>query len=215
MSAKLETAVAASVPLLEKALHMEEDRRYDAELQLRGTVCGLATAALQLYLSERHSIELERRIATPSKAPRGLNSRRLEHVVLFDDDEMIDPTFGQTYAYVGLSRSAAQERPALRRLFPAEKIAVIPKGQTNKFADGVARHMQSIEPEVARLRGGIKAYPPENALVGRSSDEKQEILRDIWTPGHFRSFPLDSQSSSFQNRALRLSERMHQLGNKS
>lgn len=211
MSARLETAVAASVPLLEKALHTEEDRRYDPELQLRGTVCGLATAALQLYVHDRHSIELDRRIATPSKAPRGLNSRRLEHVVLFDDDEMIDPTFGQVYSYIGLSRSAAQERPALRRLFPSEKIAVVSKGRANKFADSVARHMQSIEPEVAQLRGGMKAYPPENALVGRSEAEKEEILRDIWTPGQFKSFPLDGQSSSFQSRALRLAERMHQL----
>ncbi|HEU4715514.1 MAG TPA: hypothetical protein VFS14_01660 [Candidatus Saccharimonadales bacterium] len=211
MPKKLESVVASSAPLLETALHLEDDHRLDPELQLRGTVCGLATAALQLYMSERHNIKLDRRIATPEKAPRGLNSRRLNHVVLFGDDEMVDPSFGQVYAYVGLSQRAAQERPALRQLFPDKKMAVVVKDSTDQFADDVAAHMQAIEPEVARLRSDLPAYPPENALVGSPLAKKQEVMRDIWTPGGFEPYPLSAQSSSFQNRALRLAERMHEL----
>jgi hypothetical protein len=209
---KLESVVAASTPLLERALYLEVERRYATELQLRGTVCGLATAALQLYANERHGLVLDRRRVTPPKAPRGMNSRKLEHVGLFDDNTMIDPTYGQFFSYVGLSQTAAQYQPGLVTLFPKDKVAVIPKREARTFARSMAAHMHAVEPEVLRRTpSGYVAYPPENSLRGSSLAKKEEVLEDIWNPNGYRDFPLDSQSTSFQNRALRLAARMHEL----
>lgn len=209
---KLESVVAASTPLLERALYLEEERRYNAELQLRGTVCGLATAALQLYTNERHGLALERRRAAPPKAPRGMNSRRLEHVGLFDDDTMIDPTYSQFFSYVGLSQAAAGHHSGLATLFPKDKVAVIPRRQAQAFARSMAAHMHAVEPEVLRrTSSGYVAYPPENSLTGSSLAKKEEVLEDIWRPNGYKDFPLDGQSISFQNRALRLAARMHEL----
>lgn len=204
--------MAKSAPLLERALHDEETPKYPAELQLRNTVCGLATGALQLYAMEYYGVTLDRRIASPLKAPRGINSRQLQHVGLFDGADMIDPSFGQFYTYVGLSPDAVLKRRALLRLYPSDKIAVTPVRQAARFADGVAAHMHEIEPEVLRLRGEQSLrLPPDSSLVGTTQAEKQEVLRDIWDPRRYEAFPLEGQSSSFQKRALHLAERMHEL----
>lgn len=209
---ELRKILTESAPLLERALHDKEMPKYPADLQLRSTVCGLATGALQLYFQERYGVMLDRRVASPAKAPRGLNSRRLQHVSLFDDDDMIDPSFGQFYTYVGLNPDAVLKRRALLRLYPAEKIAVTPVRRAERFADSVAVHMHAIEPEVLRLRDERSLrLPPEDALVGTTKAEKQEVLRDIWSPNGYELFPLEEQSSSFQKRALRLAERMHEL----
>jgi|GEM_PF-2413314 len=207
------TIFSESALLLEKALHEEENHKYDVDLQLQGSVCGLATAALQLYMRETYDMNLDRRIATPRKAPRGLNSRVLQHVSLFRDGQMIDPSYRQFFTYIGLSQNAANVQPDLKELFPSDKIAVIGSDKARSFADRMAVHMHMIEPEVARRRpAGLVSYPPENSLVGRTLGEKEEVLRDIWNPtGYNTLFPLEDQSSSFRQRALRLAVRMHEL----
>jgi hypothetical protein len=210
--AEIRRLVTEAAPLLEGVLRHEEAPRYDIDLQLRGTVCGLATAALQLYMQERHGVVLERRQTTPDSAPRGLNSRRLSHVALFDDDSLIDPSYGQFYTYVGLSQAAAQEQRELRRLYPADKIAIVPQQRAAAFADKTARHMQAVEPQAMRLRRpDSPAYPPDKSLVGTSLEDKRRVLRDIWNPNAYKPFPVEAQSSSFQRRALRLAEHMHRL----
>jgi hypothetical protein len=210
--ASLERLARKSTPLLEGAFLSEEESRFDTGLQLRGPVCGLSTAALQLYWQERHGIALERRIATPAKAPRGLNSRRLNHVALFDESTMVDPSFGQFFAYVGLSREAVRANSGLDTLYPSDKVAVVPVHGLAPFADAMAAHMHAIEPEVARRRApDVLAYAPDKSLVGTSLDEKQAVLRDIWNPDNYAPAQLEDESTSFQRRALRLVERMYEL----
>ena len=213
MSFELRQVVSDAAPLMEEALRLEEFPDYEGGLQLRGSVCGLATGALQLYVKQKHGMALDRRLAVPEKAPRGLNSRLLRHVVLFDGDDMIDPSYSQFFSYVGLSPAAAKARPNLSTLYPSEKIAVILAGTDGHFADGMAAHMHAIEPEVTSRRGmGVTAYPPENSLLGTTLEEKAAVLRDIWDPnGYDVPFSLDGQSDSFQRRALRLALRMHAL----
>lgn len=210
---ELYTIFSESALLLEKALHEKENHKYDVDLQLQGSVCGLATAALQLYMREMHDMDLDRRIVTPRKAPRGLNSRALQHVSLFQGGQMIDPSYRQFFTYVGLSQDAAKAQPALKGLFPSDKIAVIRADKAGSFADRMAVHMHTIESEVARRRPvGLPSYPPENSLVGTTLGEKEEVLRDIWNPTSYSiPFPLEDQSSSFRQRALQLAVRMHEL----
>lgn len=208
---ELRKILSDGTPLLEKALRETEAPQYTADLQLRASVCGLATAALQLY-ARNHGVVLDRRIASPDKAPRGLNSRKLQHVVLFDRGDMIDPSYGQFFAYVGLSREVAHHQPRLARLYPDDKVAVIDRGASRSFADDMAVRMHAIEPEVSKHRKpSIPAYPPENSLVGTTLDEKKEVLREIWNPKEYDAFPLSDQSSSFHRRALDLVMRMHEL----
>ena len=211
---ELHTILSEATPLLETALREVEAPQYDTDLQLRGSVCGLATAALQLYVRNNHNLTLDRRIASPSRAPRGLSSRRLEHVVLFDGSKMIDPSYGQFFAYVGLSREAVHDRPKLARLYPDDKVVVINRGSSHSFADAMATHMHTIEPEVAKQRNPhLRAYPPENSLVDTTLDEKRAVLRDIWDPTSYRPFPLEGQSDSFYRRALSLATKMYALEN--
>lgn len=213
MSFELRQVVSDAAPLMEEALRLEEFPDHEGGLQLRGSVCGLATGALQLYVKQKHDVALDRRLAVPEKAPRGLNSRLLRHVTLFDGDDMIDPSYSQFFSYVGLSPAAARARPGLATLYPAGKIAIIPASTSDKFAEGMAAHMQAIEQEVAYRRGpDLPAYPPENSLIGTTVVEKTEVLRDIWNPnGYDMPFPLEGQSDSFRRRALRLAMRMHEL----
>lgn len=213
MSFELRQITSDAAPLLEEALRLEEFPDYEPGLQLRGSVCGLATGALQIYVKRRHDLMLDRRLAVPEKAPRGLNYRLLRHVALFDGGDMIDPSYSQFFSYVGLSPSAVKKQPSLSTLYPSEKIAVIPAGAHEGFADGMAAHMHAIEAEVASRRGeDLVAYPPENSLLGSALEEKKVTLRDIWDPtGYDMPFPLADQSDSFQSRALRLAERMHEL----
>ncbi len=210
MPVTLERLAQKSTPLLEGAFLSEEESRFDRGLQLRGSVCGLSTAALQLYWQERYGIALERRIATPAKAPRGLNSRRLNHVALFDESAMVDPSFGQFFAYVGLSREAVRANSGLDTLYPSDKIAVVPLLGLVPFADAMAAHMHAIEPEVARRRGpDMPAYAPDKSLVGVSLDEKQAVLRDILYLVYFSLFLFVFDSVSFLRRALCLADRMN------
>lgn len=211
MNKLLKKAIVDSVPLLERALQPNESR-YDTDLQLRGSVCGLATGALALYIRDLHGIELDRRIATPRKAPRGLNSRLLRHVVLADGDTMFDPTYSQFFTYVGLSQPATLVVPELRALFPEEKVAAISAEGTEAFADAMAARMHEIEPEVAQRRPlGLIALAPENSLVGTALEVKQDVLRDIWDLNGYEPYSLEQQDAWFQARVLRLAQKMHEL----
>ncbi len=209
---KVHEVIATATPLLEQALHDTEDSRFNTELQLRGSVCGLATGALQLYAREHHGVLLDRRLAVPEKAPRGINARLLRHVGLFSEDEMVDPSYGQFLEYVGLSRTAAQNNPQLERLYPVAKIATIDLAHTDEFADFIAEHAHKIEPAVAELNNGQRALPPVNSLVGTSLDEKRDVYRDIWNIDNYdMPFPVAEQSESFQRRVAKIANRMMEL----
>jgi hypothetical protein len=213
-SAELGGIIASSTALLERAYQLEEDDRHFAvELQLRGSVCGIATGALQAYVRERHGLLLDRRLAVPEKAPRGINSRLLRHVGLFTEEEMIDPSYSQFFEYVGLDRTAARNDSRFTQLYPVAKVAVIEVARSDAFADLIAEHAHAIEPKVAQLReAGQRALPPVNSLVGMRLVEKEEVFRDIWNPNNYdMPFPVAEQPESFQRRVARVADRMMEL----
>jgi hypothetical protein len=213
---KIHEVVATATPLLERALQAEESPDFNTELQLRGSVCGLATGALQVYAREHHGILLDRRMSVPKKAPRGINSRLLRHIGLFSEDEMIDPSYSQFFEYVGLNRLAVRANPELAQHYPVTKIATIELARTDAFADLIAEHAHSVESAIAQLGGASQpALPPLNSLVGATLEEKQEVFRDIWTPdGYDMPFPVDGQSESFQRRVAKIANRMMELESK-
>lgn len=215
-SIELGSIVSSSVPLLERALYDEEEKRISPELQLRGTVCAVATGALQQFVRGRHGIELERRMAVLDKAPRGLNSRLLRHVGLFDGDTMIDPTYSQFFSYVGVDRFTASADPQLAALFPDTKIAVIPAEDSDAFADSFARQAQDMEEAMAEMDDLVPqtTYAPLHALTGKSLDEKREVYRHIWRPSNYEvTYPIigGEQSPSLTRRIARIADRMIEL----
>jgi hypothetical protein len=212
---ELDSVVAASVPLLEQALHDIEDDRFSPELQLRGSVCALATGALQQYVLGRHGTELERRLAVLDKAPRGMNGRILRHVGLFNGQKMIDPSYSQFFDYVGLDRLAARNDPRLASLYPETKVAVIDTGHSDDFADSIALKAQEIEETLAGMDDVARStLPPLHSLTGKSLAEKKEMYRYIWNPGNYDlPFPIEGgeQSPSLTRRIGRVARRMTEL----
>jgi len=205
--------IASSTALLEQALHSEEDDRFSPELQLRGSVCGLATGALGTYVRHMHGLELDRRMAIPEKAPRGINSRLLRHAALFIDDEMIDPSYSQFFEYVGLNRTEVMENPRLARFYPVTKVAIIDTARSADFADLIAEHAHTIESKVSRMREASHVdLPPLNSLAGTDLREKEQVYRDIWNPANYDiPFPVSDQPPAFQRRVAKITRRMMQL----
>jgi hypothetical protein len=212
-SAELGGIIASSTTLLERALHSEEDNRFSPELQLRGSVCDLATGALEAYVRRVYGLELDRRMAIPDKAPRGVNSRLLRHAVLFTDSEMIDPSYSQFFEYVGLNRTEVMNNPRLARFYPVAKVAIIDTARSDEFAALIAEHAHTIEPKVIRLRGDSQlALPPLDSLVGTDLDEKERVFHDIWNPANYDvPLPVADQSPSFQRRVAKITRKMMQL----
>lgn len=183
----------ATIPLESRLATADAAHRLEPDLQLRSSQCGLATAVLQLYLREIDGIETKRLLAEPQRAPRGINSRRLGHVVLSCENTTIDPTYSQFLIYVGLAVASVSEHESLRQLYPKTKIACIDQSNTDQFADDFAEYAHKIEPVVKNIRGSETRYTPEDALTETSLNEKKTVFRDIWSPKNYRLHPLDNQ----------------------
>jgi hypothetical protein len=211
--------IAAAAPLLEKALLVGDwaTNRFEASLQLRNSLCGVATGALQRYVKERHDITLERRIGTPPKAPREINSRRMSHVVLLAESEeeniVIDPTHGQFLRYVGLTPARATSHDALADLYLDPKIVMVGAGETREFADVVATHAHRIEPQVQQaVYADADAFGSIDMLVGATLEQKKSVYRDVWNPAHYKTvFPVEEQSTSMQRNVAKVTAEMMRL----
>lgn len=143
------------------------------DLQLRFSCCGLATAALQRYLRERHDVETTRIIIDLPDLSPSMQSR---HVFLRHNASItIDPSYGQFFEYAGFSAIDAVERPELANLYPEDKIAVVADEESGDF--------------IARL--ATQAFAAAEQAFGqaeRSVDELTELYRSIWQPKQAKRF---------------------------
>ena len=190
---ELEAIITRATVPLEKALAYESlTEGFGEDLQLRYSYCGVATAALQRYLQD-HKITTERVITEPEVAPRHMNQRHMSHVALRHESLLIDPTYSQFLSYVGVMPARVLQREALRRFYPARKIAVFPVESSNEFAAAFAKVAHAADVEIEPLNIGHDSYPPDDALRGTSLDEKFEVYRAIWSPNDYKCFPVDEQ----------------------
>jgi len=144
------------------------------ELQLRYSLCGLATAALQRYLSEYHQLRTTRIIIDlPVVSPDG----QTRHTFLRHDSHItIDPTYSQFFDYAGFSAIDASLDRSLSRHYPDTKIAVIEDEKRERFVGNYA--LQAWEAGLV-----VQGFP------SRSVDDLEKIYRRIWEPETCRRFP--------------------------
>lgn len=177
-------------PHLERGLAATSIDNSPLEQQLRRTNCGLATAALQRILTDEYDITTTRMIARLEQAPRGLNSRTTEHVILRTDDDIIDPTYSQFFGYVGLdARRADEER--LHHLYPQQKIAHFAIANSMVFARSLASHASSIQQTLPDRTS--RALPPLDKLRTASTDELDATYESIYDIKNYQPFTVESQ----------------------
>lgn len=211
----LEKPINEVTSLLEKGLKKVDTMHHlEAGLQLRSSNCGLATATLQLYLQELYDIPTERLLAVPPKAPRGLNSRRMAHVVLCHEGTIIDPTYSQFLGYVGLQAFRVSEHGSLQQLWPEAKIAYIDQSKTDQFADNLASYAHKIAPTIHDIRGDEVRYTPDSALSNKSFAEKRDIYRDIWSANNYAPIELDQQPAHIRSDANKIVQLIESSGQK-
>lgn len=202
-------------PSLANSLANNSDfgKLYDERDILRSPMCGLATAALQLYLLEKHGIKTDRhRARFPAVVPRGLNQRTLDHVILThrspDGEVIIDPTYSQFYRFVGLTPRRASRDDRLRDQYPASSIAVFPSAEYHTFADEVAHRADNIR---AVIRGYIcddeRPLAPDDTLLHTSAEILDDVYRYIWSLSQYEPFPL-SEQPNMSDEARRVADAM-------
>lgn len=137
------------------------------DLQLRYSVCGLATAGLQRYLAEYHDVRTRRiLIDLPEESPNG----QTRHVFLrHGDDITIDPTYSQFFDYAGFTANAVSFDHSLAVHYPETKIAVIEDKSVDRFVATYA---------LQAYRAGIAL----NGRAERSVEDLKKIYGSIWRP---------------------------------
>lgn len=205
---ELDNIIAHVTQPLEKALMQEGIRAgLGEDLQLRYSYCGVATAALQCFLLERHHIDTERMVTQPEIAPRLINQRRMAHVVLQYEGVTIDPTYSQFMSYVGLSPTVVLQNETLRGLYPPRKIATFNTQKSDEFADTFADIAHTVD-EVMGAQLGAQLYGLNENLIGTTLDTKRDVYRAIWDSGGYSPLPLREQSS-LQGWVGRIAARMN------
>ena len=162
-----------ATPLLEHALRSHTSTsRIDRDLQLYMPHCRLATAALQLFLHEKHGIG-PRRLLQTADLPRGQEM----HVVLRDQEGVwIDPTHGQFLSHIGLTHRAAIAQ-GKTDLYPTPKIAVFAESDT--FADAFARHV--FEADAIGVELDKNDYYAGGEFKGEPIEKMRDFYRRLWS----------------------------------
>lgn len=194
---QLERVIEPTVAPLERALVRQNLHSTVESLQLRDTVCGFATGALQKYLDEVHGIQTDRILTTPDEAPRGMSSRKLTHVALRHNDYIIDPTYGQFMQFVGLDPRTASEH-GYEELYPEPKVAIYDIDEWRSFADSMADHAYHLD-QFAGIKKPDIELPPFGALRGASLDDMKHAYRAVWNPAGYEEFAVTSQPQHFQD----------------
>lgn len=182
-------------PSLERALQRcTVTSKIDQELQLRMSHCGLATAAMQLFLHEEYGVQTDRLLQTADlQSARLAMSERVLHIVLRDQDGVwIDPTYGQFLSHIGLTHRTAVDQNKIH-LYPTPKIAVFTA--VDAFADKFARHVQfadSVGVEPGEHKGAT-----DGVYKGASLDEMNNFYRQLWSSECSEPHPPDDQLPYF------------------
>ncbi len=176
----------------------------DSDLQLSYSQCGIATAALQLYLAEQCSIVTERQIATLKGLPsEGEKSSQPMHVILAsDDNRVIDPTYTQFFEHVGLSTALAQQFPDIKALLPEQKIALFSADESESFGRSVAERAIEVSGPVqaALATRALSFYRGKPGLLEDADVAVVTVAYEsIWKRDGYSRFEIDSQAARYGN----------------
>lgn len=179
----------------------------DDDLQLSYSQCGLATAALQLYLAEQCDVVTHRRIASlPMITPKAWGDDPLRHVILSTEDRRtIDPTYTQFFELVGYDLSQARRHPDVRALLPERKIALFSELDELAFGEAVARRAL-----LMRARGlpKVPAQPSVISIEEGGALEDADVAtvvaayQSIWRSQAYTPFTVEAQSGGYGDDAF-------------
>lgn len=175
----------------------------DSDLQLSYSQCGIATAALQLYLAEQCGIKTHRRKASLPllTTPYQRQDDPTQHVVLSTEDQRtICPTYTQFFELVGHSAQLAQRFPDMRALLPERKIALFREADELDFGEVVAQEALRIRDKVQPvLAGRAMDFYASSLAILKNADEATvvAIYQSIWQSQSYRPFTVEAQTSGY------------------
>lgn len=163
---------------------------FGPELQLRYSMCGIATASLQKYLERRHGVTTERYIKDIPPFSKDTEKHTLSHVTLQHENIMIDPTYSQFMALGGLRVHDVLKGYRFNVLYPREKIAVIADEDRSSFAALLAKYLYAIRPLVRDLPDRDSLHEPDGSLDGAPLASIDSVFQTIWDKKGDRPFHL-------------------------
>jgi len=176
----------------------------DSDLQLSYSQCGIATAALQLYLAEQCGFVTYRRKASlPMISPDHRPDDPIQHVILNTDDErIICPTYTQFFELVGHSARLAQQFPDMKALLPERKIALFHKVEDLGFGRQVAREALGIREKVRPVLASraLDFHVGGPALLQHAQDGVVfAAYQSIWNTRAYELFTVEAQHASYDD----------------
>lgn len=171
----------------------------DSDLQLSTSQCGMATAALQLYLASQCGIVTYRQIAVlPMLSMRRHPDDPVKHVMLHTDDARgICPTYTHFFELVGLNTRVAQESPEMKALLPERKIALINEADEIEFGRAAALDALRIREKVTPVIAGraLDFMTARSALLRRADDATViSAYQSIWRSQDYEPYTVESQT---------------------
>lgn len=201
--------IANIEPLLDDAMrfHPASNKLHEGSW-LREPVCGFASNVLGKYLRENRLADASMMIGCPvDKFPTGYPRASRTHVVLHTRHTTIDSTFGQFMSLVGLDVQFAALYPEVAKLYPQNRVAVIPRGDERAFGERFAGFALEQVPKIQRVRRGLgkaaKTWSTAGACIWMPGQEAFELLADIWNPERYGPFDNEGDSEIQAQEAAR------------
>lgn len=198
-SERLDHAIEALEPHLDEVMQFVDEAHAPEGLRLSDSVCVFASNVLARFLTEKGLATSMVMIGQPVEPfPDHYPARMRFHSLIHTDEVVIDPTYTQFMALVGLTHELATKSAVARSLYPTRKIAVINRGEERAFGERFANHALSSIETIANARrqlGDTVAWPAEDACVWMPEDEAFELLADIWSPDRYRLYDFIGRAS--------------------
>jgi hypothetical protein len=193
-SIDLAETLAHVTPVLEQAIRDDRDcfnSRIDADLMLRMPHCGIASRAIQIFLSEKHGL------ATTTLLNQVV-PEDFEHAVLAHEDTIIDATYGQFMCLAGLTHKTAVDHD-LKRLYPTPAIAIYKTADYRQFADTFTDHLVAA---AAEMPASVlpRSFRPETVSNTRS------LFRALWNIDNYT--PYEFHAPHFQHITRRVADQL-------
>lgn len=181
---ELRAITESAVGPLERALAKECLTHFlGPELQLRYSLCLVASTALKKHLKRRYDMTTETVIKDLPIPADVAGGHTFSHVVLRYESNTIDPTYSQFMSYVGLRTYDAFNHPELASLYPPSKIAVIPDNTHEEFASTMAARMYIATPWLTNLeRDTPKLHLPDGLFMGAPFATIDDFTQAVWRP---------------------------------
>lgn len=193
----VDTYIASLEPALETAMHYHVTAGPE-QFRLRGSMCFFASRVLQEVLRPRHETDIC--IGAPFDEPDMVPSRMRRHVVLRSPEVTLDATYSQWLALVGVDPILANQYPDIAQLYPARRVAVIPRGNEKQFGERFADFALDTASKMSELRRTLGlvsiagGWSTDDVCNWMPKEGAFSMLSGIWEPDRYQ--PFDHQNEA-------------------